>query len=116
VAAGVRKILVNHPELWLIDMSIEDQRELAARGAMMEVCIRSVTAPGHGETSPTLLAERIKAVGAAHVVMATDYGQVDSLPAPEGMCWYIGRMLEAGIPAADIRRMTQENPSRLLGL
>jgi hypothetical protein len=116
VAAGVRKILVNHPELWLIDMSIEDQRELAARGAMMEVCIRSVTAPGHGETSPTLLAERIKAVGAAHVVMATDYGQVDSLPAPEGMCWYIGRMLDAGIPAADIRRMTQENPSRLLGL
>jgi hypothetical protein len=116
VAAGVRKILINHPELWLIDMSVGDQGELAAKGAMMEVCIRSATAPGHGETSPTLLAERIKAVGAAHVVMATDYGQVDSPPAPEGMCWYIDQMLDAGIPAADIRRMTQENPSRLLGL
>ncbi len=116
VAARVRKILVDHPELWLIGMSVEDQRALAAKGAMMEVCIRSVTAPGHGETSPAWLAERIKAVGAKHVVMATDYGQMDSPPAPEGMGWYIGQMLEAGIPPEDVRLMTRENPSRLLGL
>lgn len=114
--AGVRKILVNHPELWLIGMSIEDQRELAARGAMMEVCVRSVTAPGHGEVSPKTLAERIQAVGAEHVVMATDYGQVDSPPAPEGLRWYIEQMLQNGIPAEDIERMVKVNPSRLLGL
>ena len=53
VVAGVRKILINHPELWLIGMSIEDQCELAAKGAVMEMCIRSVTAPGHGEASPS---------------------------------------------------------------
>jgi hypothetical protein len=116
VGAGVRKILVNHPELWLIGMSIQDQRELAARGAVLEMCIRSVTAPGHGDASPKLLAEQIKAVGAAHVVMATDFGQVDSPPAPEGMAWYIGQMLECGIPAADIEVMTRGNPARLLGL
>jgi len=115
-AAGVRKILVNHPELWLIGMSIEDQRELAAAGAMMEVCIRSVTSPGHAELSPRVLAERIKALGAEHVVMATDYGQVDSPPAPEGMRWYIAQMLECGIPGQDVERMTKINPSRLLGL
>ena len=116
LAAGVRKILINHPELWLIGMSVEDQRALAAKGALMEVCIRSATAPGHGETLPALLAERIKAVGPKHVVMATDFGQMDSPPAPEGMGWYIGQMLEAGIPPEDIRLMTRENPSRLLGL
>ena len=116
MAVGVRKILVNHPELWLIGMSIEDQRELAATGAMMEVCVRSVTAPGHAELSPRVLAERIAAVGAEHVVMATDYGQVDSPPAPEGMRWYIDQMLECGIPAKDVEVMTKANPSRLLGL
>jgi Family of unknown function (DUF6282) len=115
-ACGVEKILVNHPELWLIGMSIEDQRELAAQGAMMEVCIRSATAPGHAELSPRVLAERIKAIGAEHVVMATDFGQVDSPPAPEGMRWYIAQMLECGIPAQDVERMTKINPSRLLGL
>jgi hypothetical protein len=116
MAAGVRRILVNHPELWLIGMGIEDQRALAAKGALMEVCIRSVTAPGHGEATPKDLAERIKAVGVEHVVMATDYGQVDSPPAPEGLRWYIAQMLECGIPAEDIERMVRVNPSRLLGL
>jgi len=116
VAAGVRKILVNHPELWLIGMSLTDQRALAAKGAMMEVCIRSVTAPGHGATSPKMLADQIKAVGVAHVVMATDFGQVDSPPAPEGMGWYIAQMLEAGISAEEIERMVKLNPSRMLGL
>ena len=116
LAAGVRKVLVNHPELWLIGMSIEDQRELAAQGATMEVCIRSATAPGHAELSPRVLAERIQAVGAKHVIMATDYGQVDSPPAPEGMRWYIEQMLECGILAKDIEVMTKANPSRLLGL
>jgi hypothetical protein len=116
VTAGVRKILINHPELWLIGLSVDDQRELAARGAMLEVCVRSVTAPGHDEMTPRVLAERITAVGPEHVVMATDYGQVDSPPAPEGMRWYIAQMLEAGISAGDIRLMTRENPLRLLGL
>ena len=116
VAAGVRKILVNHPELWLIGMSIEDQRELSAKGAMMEACIRSVTAPGDRDASPKSIAEQIRGVGAAHVVMATDYGQVDSPPAPEGMRWYIAQMLECGISPADIEVMMKANPSRLLGV
>jgi hypothetical protein len=116
LATGVRKVLVNHPELWLIGMSIEDQRELAAAGAMMEVCVRSVTAPGHAELSPRVLAKRVVAVGAEHIVMATDYGQVDSPPAPEGMRWYIAQMLECGLSTQDVERMTKINPSRLLGL
>ncbi len=116
VAAGVRKILVNHPELWLVGMSVDDQRALAAKGAMMEVCARNLAAPGHGEGSAAALAERIRAVGPEHVVMATDYGQVESPPAPEGMGRYIVQMLECGIPAPDVERMVKTNPARLLGL
>jgi hypothetical protein len=83
---------------------------------MMEVCVRSVTSPGHAELSPKELADRIMAVGAEHVVMATDYGQVDSPPAAEGMRWYIEQMLDCGISPQDVERMTKVNPSRLLGL
>jgi hypothetical protein len=82
----------------------------------MEVCARSATAPGHADLSPRILAERIMAVGVEHIVMATDYGQVDSPPAPEGMRWYIEQMLECGIPTKDVELMTKANPSRLLGL
>jgi hypothetical protein len=116
VAAGVRKILVNHPELWLIGMGIEDQCALAAKGAMMEMCIRSVTARSREGLTPRVLADQIRGVGARSVVMATDFGQTDSPPAPEGMQRYIADMLECGISPADIELMTKVNPRRLLGL
>ena len=80
------------------------------------MCIRSATAPGHGRVSPKELAERIQAVGPEHVVMATDFGQVDSPHAPQRMRWYIDQMLDCGIPAERIERMTKTDPSRLLGL
>ena len=114
--AGVQKILVNHAELWLIDMSIQDQRELAAKGVMLERCIRSVTAEKTGHPTPALIAEQIKAVGAASSVMATDYGQVDSPPPPEGMQWYIEQMLRNGIEDEEIVTMVRTNPGRLLGI
>lgn len=115
LAAGVRKILVNHPELWLVGMSVEDQRALAARGVMLERCIRSVTSKGNEAMSPRLIADQIKAVGAESTVMATDYGQVDSPPPPQGMLRYIEEMLEHGISATDVEMMVKVNPARMLG-
>ncbi len=116
VAAGVRKILVNHPDLWLIGMSVEEQRSLAAKGAMMEFCVRSLTAPDHGAASAGELAAAITAVGAAHVVMATDLGQTVCPPPADGLRWYIAQMLECGISADEITLMTKTNPARLLDL
>jgi len=113
--AGVRRVLVNHPELWSIDMSLDDQRELAARGVMLERCICSATNDSHGVT-PQRIADQIRAVGAASTVMATDYGQVVSPPAPDGLRWYIEQMLACGIPAADVEMMVRVNPAKLLGL
>ena len=47
---------------------------------------------------------------------ATEYGQVDRPPAADGMRWGIEQMLECGIAAHDVERMTKVNPTRLLGL
>lgn len=116
LAAGVRKILVNHPELWLIDMGVNDQRELAARGVMFERCIRSVTSKGTEPSSPEFIADQIKAVGVESSVMATDYGQLDSPPPADGLLWYIERMLECGIRSEDVEMMVRDNPGRLLSL
>jgi len=112
---GVKKILVNHPELWHVNMSIADQRELAARGVMLERCIASVTADGQGLT-PMDIADQIRAVGVETSIMATDYGQVTTPPVPDGFLWYIEQMLECGIPARDIETMVKVNPGRLLDL
>ena len=116
VAAGVRRILVNHPELWLIGMGVDEQRKLAAKGVMFERCIRSVTSKGAEPSSPQFIADQIKAVGVQSTVMATDYGQVDSPPPADGLLWYIERMLECGISPQDIDLMVRVNPKRLLGI
>lgn len=112
IAVGVKKIMVNHPELRAISMSIEDQIELAAKGVMLERCVGTMK---HGYT-PKYFADEIRAVGVASTVMATDYGQPNSPPAPTGMLEYVELMLAEGIPASDIEIMTKVNPSKLLGL
>ncbi len=116
VAAGVRKILVNHPELWLMAMSIEDQRELAAKGAMLERCLRSATTSTNQGVTVRQIAEEIRAVGAASTVMSTDYGQKDAGPAAEGMLEFIEAMLECGISPEDVEMMAKVNPAKLLGI
>ncbi len=116
LAAGVKKIVVNHPELWLVGMGIDDQRELASKGVMLERCLRSAVSQGHGDVTPALIAEQIKAVGAESTVMATDFGQVDSPPPAEGMRQYVEQMLELGIKPEQIETMVRVNPSRLLGM
>ncbi len=113
---GVKKFLITHPEIAEIQMSVEEQRELAAKGAMFERCICSITiSPPNGATSK-LIADQIRAVGVESSIMATDYGQtVAPLPVP-GMLSYIEQMLEHGIKPDEIETMVQHNPSRLLGL
>jgi hypothetical protein len=113
---GVTKILVNHPEHWLIAMSLEDQREMASRGVMLERCVRDNALDRDAAISAKLLAGQIRAVGAESTVMATDFGQAQSPPPAEGMLWYIEQMLEHEITAEEIDLMVRANPRRLLGI
>jgi len=113
--AGVKRILVNHPELWLVGMGIEDQRELAAKGVMLERCIRSAYSTGE-ELTPRMIAEQIKAVGVESTIMATDYGQAESPPAPQGLLSFIEQMLEYGLKPEEVETMVKVNPARVLGI
>lgn len=62
------------------------------------------------------VAEQIEALGAEHCIIGTDFG-VYTLPEPvEGLREFIACLLDLGIPAEDIRKLTKTNPERLLGL
>jgi hypothetical protein len=114
--AGVKKILVTHADHWLQGLTLQDQLEIASKGAVLERCCHCITAIGEVQVSPKAMADQIRAVGAESAVMATDYGQTYS-PAPtEGMLWFIRQMLEQGISAEDIECMVKVNPARLLGI
>ncbi|HIQ30325.1 MAG TPA: hypothetical protein EYH45_07150 [Candidatus Caldiarchaeum subterraneum] len=107
--AGVRKILVTHPEFKATKIPLEDQVKLADMGAYMEHC----AVAGY---EPRELAENIKRVGVDKCVLSSDAGQPKKGHPIDVMYKLVTDLLEQGVTDEEIRRMTVENPSRLLSL
>ncbi len=113
--AGVHRVLVTHPDLALSGIGVEAQQALASAGAILEKDVNTLGPPWHSTTIEAMV-RSIRAVGPAHCVLATDYGQLHS-PAPvDGLRIFVQLCLEQGISEAEIRTMVADNPARLLGL
>ena len=113
--AGVRKIVVTHPEVPWVDMPAVVQEELRDRGVYFERCFVSTTPEGGGVPLARLM-EDIRRVGMASTVLATDFGQAGNPRPVEGLRAYIAILLAEGFTERDIQVMVRENPARLLGL
>lgn len=115
---GVQKVLVTHPSSLLTDMSLDDQKRAVQMGAFIEHCyVGCTTFTSTGKPlPPKAMAEQIKAVGAEHCIMSTDFGQLKNLPPVEGMRKFIEEMLANGITEDGIDRMIRKNPRKLLNL
>ena len=57
----------------------------------------------------------IQAVGAEHIVIATDLGQKTALYPDEGMLEFAKQLYDGGFSPEEIRRMMVENPATLIG-
>lgn len=114
-AYGVTKVVVNHPDLKLTPIPLEDQVKLARKGAFLEKCLISLT-PSWKSLSPEDMAASIKMAGADKCIVATDFGQNHHPSPPKGMEIFIKLLLDAGLDWQDIRRMVVQNPGKLLGI
>jgi hypothetical protein len=115
---GLKKIIITHPlSDGAVDQSLtlDEQKGLAARGAIIEHCFLDVMPPTC-EIKCDSMAQAIKAVGAEHCIMSTDFGQVQNPPAPEGLRLFIASMLKCGLSRSEIEIMVKRNPARLLEL
>lgn len=113
--AGVKKLLVTHPDLKLSGLSIADQKALAAEGAFLEKDLITMM-PAWQSISPEAMVESIRQIGPAHCVLGTDFGQLHHPSPAEGLRIFIQMLLERGITADEIHTMVAVNPARLLGL
>jgi len=111
--AGVRHIVVTHPDFPSQNMPVEQQVELAARGAFIERCF---TQPHTGKCSWEQWLEGIRAVGAAQSVLSTDLGQVKNPPVEDGLPLMAARLLDAGFSEEQVRTMAVTNTRRLAGV
>ncbi len=112
---GVKRLYVNHPE-YIINGSIEEQKELAKLGAFIEHLAIFMFPMWPTKAGIDGVVEMIRAVGPERTVLATDLGQVHNPPPAEGLRMFVRVLLEKGIPAEHIKTMIQDNPAFLLNL
>ncbi|MGH2891509.1 MAG: DUF6282 family protein [Solirubrobacteraceae bacterium] len=112
LAAGVRQIVITHPEFPAQSLGVDDQRALVARGALLERCM---TTPHTGKISWQEWLGNIRAVGAEHSVLSTDLGQVFNPPVEDGMAIMVDRLLDAGFDEQEVHAMAVTNPRRVAG-
>lgn len=131
---GIRKVLIAHPARR--HMSVEQQLEAARRGAFLESALADWLYPNvprthyyvereymderskvpREVTGTVAYLDQIRAVGAQHFVLCTDYGVRAASSAVQGMRTMIVTLLDMEFTPEEIRLMTSVNPARMLGL
>jgi Family of unknown function (DUF6282) len=109
---GVRDIVITHPEFPSQDLSVEDQRALADRGALLERCF---TTPHTGKVTWERWIENVRATGPEHSVLSTDLGQVFNPPVEDGMALMVDRLLDAGFKDEEVYVMAVVNTRIVAG-
>ena len=115
--AGVKKIVITHPEWWVVDMSIEDQVRLVKDyDVILERCYAQNMGGGAYKSNLPDNLEIIKTVGYEHVMVDTDGGQTENPHWELALEEYMQYLADHGIPEEHIYHMTKTIPYRLLGI
>ena len=114
---GVQKIVITHPEYWVVDMSLETQKELISDyGVLLERCFMQPLKNGCWVSNAERNFEAIRTLGAGATILSTDCGNPATPPWEESMRQYLQFMADRGVSSDDLRSMTRTTPARLLGL
>ena len=115
--AGVKKIVVTHPEWWLVNMSVEDQvRMVKDYDVILERCYAQNMGGGKYKSNLPSNLEIIQTVGYEHVMVDTDGGQVENPHWELALQEYMQYLVDHGIPEEQVYHMTHTIPAGLLGL
>ena len=114
-AAGVKKIVITHPEFWVVGMTPEQQADIVRK---YDVLLESVYAqPVNGSYKiniPDNIAA-MKAIGPEHFVLSTDSGQTVNPYWYESYTTYFKAVSEAFTPE-QVCKMTHDTPAWLLDI
>jgi hypothetical protein len=111
---GVVRMVVTHASEPVTLMSVAQQFEAVGYGAFIEHSFLAVT-----ETCGCMLRleemqDQIRQVGAEHIILSSDFGQVANGPPIEGFAHYLEKLRGVGVSDDEIRVMISDNPERLL--
>ncbi len=115
--AGVNKIVVTHPEWWLVGMTLDDQIRLVNDyNVILEHCYAQPLGSGKYKSNLPANLEAIKACGYENVMVCTDGGQVENPNWETALEEYMQYLIDNGIPENQVYHMTHTIQSDLLDL
>jgi hypothetical protein len=112
VEAGVKDIVITHPEFPAQDLSVDDQRALVDRGALLERCM---TTPHTGKIAWDQWIQHIREAGYEHSVLSSDLGQTFNPPVEDGMGIMLDQLLAAGFSDEEVHVMAVVNSRKVAG-
>lgn len=117
---GVQKIVVTHPEWWIVNMTPEEQERIVREyNVILERCYAQNKGVGAGNGYLSNLPgnlEVIQKIGYKNVLISTDGGQVENPHWELAEEEYLQYMADHGIPEEHIRYMSHDLPCWLLGI
>ncbi|MBI2303609.1 MAG: hypothetical protein HYU86_02545 [Chloroflexi bacterium] len=116
-AMGVEKIVVDHPQLAITKATVEEQKEMVDRGALIGLyyqgCVPNIM---NLTIRFSEVMRLIEMVGPQKLVVGTDLGQLQNPHPVEGMRLFIRTFLSFRVPKERLITMFQRNAARLLDL
>jgi hypothetical protein len=107
-AAGVRRILVNHPTYLVPALDDATITALADAGATIELtAYQLLHQPG---VNAGRLAAVVRLVGAKRCVLSSDAGQPSTPPGPAALAMLVERLVDAGVARGSAEAMAGELP------
>lgn len=114
---GIDRILVDHPEYWVTQMTMEQQLRLVRD---YDVCIgRYYAQPMPDGSFHVNLPENLEAyrqIGYKNMIISTDGGQLANPRWEDALRTYMQYFADQGVPKEHIDYMAKELPAKLLGL
>lgn len=115
IALGITKMVATHPLAELSRFSLDEIKELAAKGVYIEH-VYGTLMPRLGSMDPSDYVDCVKMVGAEKSLMGTDLAQVWDMPPADGMRHFIGMMIQFGCSPEEVEKMCKKNPAVLLDI
>ena len=114
-ASGLERVLITHADSPINAVPLDQQRELARAGAVLERTYLSARRE-HGAARLDEVAAHIRATGIEANALATDFGQAENPPPVEGLRAFLDALAARGFSGDDLARLAGANAARLLGI
>lgn len=114
---GINKIVITHPEFWVVGMSHEEQIKIVKEyDVFLERCFAQPLGGGEYKSNLEDNYQIIKKIGCHNIIVDTDGGQVENPNWEVAFEIYMQYLSDKGISEEELDIMTKRSAARLLGL